>query len=59
MRTALGETGYEEAEVQSIWSGENLTQFVSTSAEFGIRIKELGEEKIRQKITEDIKGCFG
>lgn len=58
IRTALGETGYEEAEVQSIWSGENLTQFVSTSAEFGIRIKELGEGKIRQKITEDIKGVL-
>ncbi|MEK7733551.1 MAG: hypothetical protein AAB318_05025, partial [Planctomycetota bacterium] len=53
-----GETGYKEAEVQSIWSGETLTPFVSTSAEFGIRIKELGEEKLRQKITEDIKGVL-
>ncbi|MEK7289705.1 MAG: protein translocase subunit SecD [Planctomycetota bacterium] len=58
VRTALGETGYDEAEVQSIWSGDNLTQFLSTSAEFGIRIKELGDEKIRQKITEDIKGVL-
>ena len=39
IRTALGETGYEEAEVQSIWSEENLTQFASTADEFGIRIK--------------------
>lgn len=58
MRTALGETGYEEAEVQSIMSGENLTQFTSTSNEFGIRIKELNEEKIKQKLAEDIKSAL-
>ncbi|HHT9129366.1 MAG TPA: protein translocase subunit SecD [Candidatus Brocadiaceae bacterium] len=58
VRTALGEAGYEGAEVQSIWSGENLTQFVSTSDEFGIRIKELNEEKVKQKLTEDIKGAL-
>lgn len=55
IRTALAETGYEEAEVQSIWSEENLTQFASTANEFGIRIKELNEEKVKQKITEDVK----
>lgn len=55
IRTALGETGYNEAEVQSIWSGENLTQFASTSDEFGIRIKGLDDEKTKQKLTEDIK----
>ena len=58
IRTALGETGYEEAEVQSILSGENLTQFASTSNEFGIRIKELNEEKVKQKLTEDIKSAL-
>jgi len=58
MRTALGETGYEEAEVQSIMSGENLTQFTSTSNEFGIRIKELNEKKVKQKLTEDIKSAL-
>lgn len=58
VRTALGETGYEEAEVQSIMSGENLTQFASTSSEFGIRIKELNEEKVKQKLTEDIKSAL-
>lgn len=55
IRTALAESGYQEAEVQSIWSGENLTQFVSEADEFGIRIKELGEEKVKQKLTQDIK----
>ncbi len=55
IRTALAETGYEEAEVQSIWSEETLTQFASTANEFGIRIKELSEEKVKQKFTEDIK----
>ncbi|MCF6156522.1 MAG: protein translocase subunit SecD [Candidatus Brocadia sp.] len=55
IRTALAETGYEEAEVQSIWSEESLTQFASTANEFGIRIKELNEEKVKQKITEDVK----
>ncbi|MBE7445469.1 MAG: protein translocase subunit SecD [Planctomycetia bacterium] len=58
VRTALADTGYEEAEVQSIWSGENLTQFISTANEFGIRIKELNDEKIKQKLTEDIKGVM-
>ena len=48
IRNALGETGYEEAEVQSILSGENLTQFSSTADEFGIRIKELNEKKVKQ-----------
>ena len=58
IRTALGETGYREAEVQSIMSGENLTQFSSTADEFGIRIKELNEEKVKQKLTEDIKSTL-
>ena len=58
IRTALAETGYEEAEVQSIWSEENLTQFATTADEFGIRIKELNEEKVKQKLTEDIKGVL-
>ncbi|TVM03847.1 MAG: hypothetical protein CV087_02990 [Candidatus Brocadia sp. WS118] len=58
IRSALAETGYEEAEVQSVWSGENLTQFASTANEFGIRIKELGEEKVREKITEDVKSVL-
>ena len=58
IRTALGDTGYKEAEVQSIWSGETLTKFASTANEFGIRIKELNEEKVKQKFTEDIKGAL-
>lgn len=58
IRAALAETGYEEAEVQSIWSEENLTQFASTANEFGIRIKELHEEKVKQKITEDVKSVL-
>lgn len=58
VRTALVATGYEEAEVQSIWSEENLPQFASMANEFGIRIKELNEEKVKQKITEDIKGVL-
>ncbi len=55
IRTSLGNAGYDEAEVQSIWSDENLTQFAAMASEFGIRIKELNEEKVRQKVTEDIK----
>ncbi len=60
VRTALAKTGYDEAEVQSIWSGENLTQFASaeSASEFGIRIKELNEEKIKQKLTSDIKNAL-
>lgn len=55
IRSALAETGYREAEVQSIWSEETLTQFAATANEFGIRIKELNEEKIKQKIAEDVE----
>lgn len=58
VRDELAETSYKEAEVQSIWAGENLTQFVSSSNEFGIRIKELNDEKIKEKLTEDIKGAL-
>lgn len=58
VRATLGDMSYGEAEVQSIWSDENLTQFVSNATEFGIRIKELDEEKIKEKISEDIKGVL-
>lgn len=58
IREALSDISYKEAEVQSIWAGENLTQFVSTSNEFGIRIKELNNEKVKEKLTEDIKGSL-
>src|SRR3989304_2239377 len=58
IRNALGETGYEEAEVQSILSGENLAQFSSTADEFRIRIKKINEEKVKQKLTEDIKSAL-
>lgn len=58
IRSALAETGYEEAEVQSIWAGENLTQFASTANEFGIRIKDLGDEKVKEKITDDIRSVL-
>lgn len=58
VRTALNDIDYGEAEVQSIWSGEKLTQFVSAATEFGIRIKELDDEKVQEKITEDIKGVL-
>ncbi|TVM01456.1 MAG: hypothetical protein CV080_04570 [Candidatus Kuenenia stuttgartiensis] len=59
IRTSLKDAGYGEAEVQSIWSGENLTQFVSKADEFGIRIKEINEEKEKQKIATDISNVFG
>ncbi|MBM4054171.1 MAG: protein translocase subunit SecD [Planctomycetes bacterium] len=59
IRKSLKDTGYDEAEVQSIWAGENLTQFVSEADEFGIRIKELNEEKEKQKIVADISNAFG
>ncbi|MGQ3685641.1 MAG: protein translocase subunit SecD [Candidatus Loosdrechtia sp.] len=56
IRNALAEASYKEAEVQSIWSGEDLTPYAQTSDEFGIRIKELNDEKIKEKITGDING---
>ncbi|MCF6148601.1 MAG: protein translocase subunit SecD [Candidatus Kuenenia sp.] len=59
IRTSLKDTGYDEAEVQSIWAGDKLTQFVSKADEFGIRIKDLSDEKEKQKISADISNAFG
>ncbi|MDR4508220.1 MAG: protein translocase subunit SecD [Candidatus Brocadiaceae bacterium] len=58
IRDSLADIGYDEAEVQSIWSGDNLTQFASSATEFGIRIKEVNEQKSQQKLTEDIKNAL-
>ena len=55
VRNKLAITDYEDAEVQSIWASETMTKTVKDSTEFGIRIKSLEDNKIIQKITNDLK----
>ncbi len=58
VRNKLTITDYEDAEVQSIWAGETITEDVKDSTEFGIRIKSLNDNKIIQKITNDLKNVI-
>lgn len=58
VRDKLTETGYGDAEVQSIWSTETITKTVRDSTEFEIRVKNLSGNKIIQKITNDLKGAI-
>lgn len=55
VRDKLTVQGYENAEVQSIWSSEAIAKQASDSNEFGIRIKDISKDKIIQKITSDLK----
>ena len=59
VRNKLTITDYGDAEVQSIWATETITKNVNDSTEFGIRIKSLNDNKIIQKITNDLKGVIG
>ncbi len=54
VRDTLANSGYEDAEVQSIWTSEALIESAKDSTEFGIRIKNLNEDQIIQKITNDL-----
>ncbi|MDR4498146.1 MAG: protein translocase subunit SecD [Candidatus Scalindua sp.] len=58
VRNKLADTGYKDAEVQSIWASGDLTKSSEGTTEFGIRIKNLGNDKIAQKITNDLKSVI-
>ncbi|MFQ5862527.1 MAG: protein translocase subunit SecD [Candidatus Brocadiales bacterium] len=56
MRDALARAGYSDAEVQGIWG--TATVAAAEALEFGIRIKGLSDEKITEKLENDIKKAF-
>ncbi|MBI4007913.1 MAG: protein translocase subunit SecD [Planctomycetes bacterium] len=55
VRTAMADVGYDHAEVQGIWSTESLVQAATDASEFGIRIKELTNEQVKDKFLSDFK----
>ncbi|HLG30875.1 MAG TPA: protein translocase subunit SecD, partial [Candidatus Brocadiales bacterium] len=55
VRTALADVGYDHAEVQGIWSTESLVQAAQDASEFGIRVKELTNEQVKDKLLNDLK----
>ncbi len=56
VRSTLAQMGYTGAEVQGIWSAGAL---VKDPTEFGIRIKGLSEDKVKEKLLTDFKGTLG
>lgn len=58
VRKSLAKNGYPNAEVQGIWAGGDILTKDIDPTEFGIRIKGLNEEKIQEKIANDIKKSF-
>ncbi|NOG86118.1 MAG: protein translocase subunit SecD [Planctomycetes bacterium] len=59
VRDKLADSGYADAEVQSIWASGDLNKSSDETTEFGIRIKNLGNDKIVQKITNDLQRVIG
>ncbi len=55
VRTALEDVGYEHTEVQGIWSTDSLVHAATDTTEFGIRIKELTDEQVKNKLLSDLK----
>ncbi|MFN3467040.1 MAG: protein translocase subunit SecD, partial [Candidatus Brocadiales bacterium] len=56
VRGALAQLGYKGAEVQGIWTAGAL---VAEPTEFGIRIKGLSEDKVREKLQADFQKALG
>ena len=52
VRTTLKDSGYGDAEVQSIWEGGEVT--TAATRDFGIRIKDLTPEQVQDKIRTDV-----
>lgn len=55
VRTALADVGYDHTEVQGIWSSEAFVQAAADTSEFGIRIKELTNKQVKDKLLHDLK----
>ncbi len=58
VRDTLRTKGYSSVEVQGIWLDSELVEKKADPTGFGIRIKELDENKINEKITSDLKKAF-
>ncbi|MCP5002360.1 MAG: protein translocase subunit SecF, partial [Planctomycetes bacterium] len=59
VRNRMLDAGYADAEVQSIWASGDLTHASNGTTEFGVRIKDLENDKIIQKITGDLTRVIG
>ncbi len=59
VRDKLADSGYADAEVQSIWASGDITKSINKTTEFGVRIKTLENDKIIEKITNDLKRAAG
>lgn len=58
IRTVLAEHEYPDAEVQGLWTGDELRRTTTNPTDFGIRIKNLNDKKIREKITSDVTNAL-
>ncbi len=58
VRDTLRTKGYSNVEVQGIWLDSELAEKKTNPSGFGIRIKELDENKINEKISSDLKKAF-
>ena len=52
VRATLKDSGYGDAEVQSMWEGGEATK--TKTRDFGIRIKELAPEQVQEKVRADL-----
>ncbi|MDO8137119.1 MAG: protein translocase subunit SecD [Candidatus Brocadiales bacterium] len=52
VRSTLAQWGYGDAEVQGIWG---TTAMAAEPSEFGIRVKGLGGEKVKEKLSGDFR----
>lgn len=55
VRTSLTKHGYPNAEVQGLWSSGAVLDVTGNSTDFGIRIKGLSENKVKEKFKRDIE----
>ncbi|HHT9120366.1 MAG TPA: protein translocase subunit SecD, partial [Candidatus Hypogeohydataceae bacterium YC41] len=56
VRSTLAKVGYKGTEVQGIWTAGSM---VTNPTEFGIRIKGLSEDKIKEKLQADFQKALG
>ncbi|MGR3176626.1 MAG: protein translocase subunit SecD [Candidatus Anammoxibacter sp.] len=56
VRNTLAKNEYSNAEVQGLWTGgDAMVKTSNLPTDFGIRIKNLNDKKIQEKITDDIR----
>lgn len=59
IRKSFAENEYPNTEVQGLWTEDAQARTLSEPTDFGIRIKDLSNKKIQEKITDDIKKSMG